>query len=54
MSSLRALWRDLVPEPRLQTAYALQAVLTEVLFITSPLLAAFLVAAFSAQLAVSY
>jgi MFS family permease len=52
MSSLRALWRDLVPEARLQTAYALQAVLTEVLFVASPLLAAFLVAAFSAQVAV--
>jgi MFS family permease len=52
MSSLRALWRDLVPGPRLQAAYALQAVLTEVLFIASPLLAALLVAAFSAQLAV--
>jgi MFS family permease len=52
MSSLRALWRDLVPEPRLQTAYALQAVLTEILFVTSPLLAAFLVAVFSAQVAV--
>jgi hypothetical protein len=52
MSSLRALWRDLVPEPRLQTAYALQAVLTEILFIASPLLAAFVVAAFSTHVAV--
>jgi MFS family permease len=52
MSSLRALWRDLVPGGRLQAAYALQSVLTEVLFIASPLLAALLVAAFSAQLAV--
>jgi MFS family permease len=51
MSSLRALWRDLVPASRLQTAYALQAVLTEILFIASPLLAALLVAAFSAELA---
>jgi MFS family permease len=51
-SSLRALWRDLVPGGRLQAAYALQSVLTEVLFIASPLLAALLVAAFSAQLAV--
>lgn len=52
MSSLRALWRDLVPEPGLQSAYALQAVLTEVLFIASPLLAALLVAAFSPEVAV--
>jgi MFS family permease len=52
MSSLRALWRDLVPGPTLQAAYALQAVLTEALFIASPLLAAFLVATWSAQLAV--
>lgn len=52
MSSLRALWRDLVPRPSLQRAYALQAVLTEVLFIGSPLLAALLVAVFSAKLAV--
>ena len=52
MSSLRALWRDLVPESALQAAYALQAVLTEALFIASPLLAAFLVATWSAQLAV--
>jgi predicted MFS family arabinose efflux permease len=52
MSSLRALWRDLVPGPTLQAAYALQAVLTEALFIASPLLAAFLVATWSAQVAV--
>jgi MFS family permease len=52
MSSLRALWRNLVPAPRLETAYALQAVLTEMLFIASPLLAAVLVAGFSAKLAV--
>jgi MFS family permease len=52
MSSLRALWRDLVPASRLQTAYAFQAVLTEILFVGSPLLAALLVSAFSAELAV--
>jgi MFS family permease len=52
MSSLRALWRDLVPGARLQAAYALQAVLTEILFVLSPLAAALLVASFSAQLAV--
>jgi MFS family permease len=52
MSSLRALWRDLVPDPRLQVAYALQAVLTEILFIASPLLAALLVTTSSPQVAV--
>jgi MFS family permease len=52
MSSLRAMWRDLVPDARLQAAYALQAVLTEILFVVSPVLAALLVTAFSAQLAV--
>jgi MFS family permease len=52
MSSLRALWRDLVPGPSLQSAYALQAVLTEVFFIASPLLAVLLVATFSEEVAV--
>jgi MFS family permease len=52
MSSLRAVWRDLVPGPSLQSAYALQAVLTEVCFIASPLLAALLVATFSPEVAV--
>jgi MFS family permease len=52
MSSLRALWRDLVPGPSLQSAYALQAVLTEALFVAFPLLAALLVATFSAEVAV--
>jgi MFS family permease len=52
MSSLRALWRDLVPGSRLGSAYALHAVVTELMFVGSPLLALALVAAFSAELAV--
>lgn len=44
-ASMRALWASLIPEPtRLATAFALEAALSEVYFITGPLLTALIVA----------
>lgn len=52
-ASMRALWADLIPEPgRRDTAFALEAVLTEVYFIIGPLLTAAIVAIASPSAAV--
>jgi MFS family permease len=52
-ASMRALWAFLIPEPeRRDTAFALEAVLTEVYFIVGPLLTALIVALASPSAAV--
>lgn len=52
-ASMRALWVDLIPEPdRLDTAFALEAVITEVYFIAGPLITALIVAVASPSAAV--
>ena len=45
--SMRALWRDLVPDHRLDTAYAFDSVALELAFIVGPLLAAGLATAWT-------
>ncbi|HWF36494.1 MAG TPA: MFS transporter, partial [Solirubrobacteraceae bacterium] len=52
-ASMRALWAFLIPEPnRRDSAFALEAVLTEVYFIAGPLITALLVAVSSPSVAV--
>lgn len=51
--ALRALWGTLVDEPLRDSAYALQSVLIEVMYLGGPLVAAALVAAGSPTLAIS-
>ena len=46
--SMRALWRELVPENRVETAYAFDSVALELAFIVGPLIAAGLAAAWTA------
>jgi predicted MFS family arabinose efflux permease len=46
-SGLRALWRDLVDEAELKSAYALHAVVNELLFVIGPVVAGLLIAAIS-------
>ena len=45
--SMRALWRELVPDDRLDTAYAFDSVALELAFIVGPLLAAGLATAWT-------
>ena len=45
--SMRALWRELVPEDRVETAYAFDSVALELAFIVGPLIAAGLAAAWT-------
>jgi MFS family permease len=52
-ASMRALWASLIPEPaRRNTAFALEAVLTEVYFIAGPLITAVIVAVSNPSVAV--
>jgi hypothetical protein len=46
---MRALWRELVPEDRVETAYAFDSVALELAFIVGPLIASGLATAWTPQ-----